>query len=197
MPEAWQRRQQRHLGWVHLLWASQPRFFSERLLQADVAGAPTTSCLQTPNRQIWMSSPVSGPVRYDWGFGERLLALRCACCRPPPLASRACARTRILRARLNMLQQKSAVRLSHPRSPVPPPFLLPSNPRQMGVPPRWARPAHAAAARAEADDGPRPRSQPLLRVRQAQHLRGGRHDLGLRTGRQCGPVARDGSALQA
>lgn len=25
---------------------------------------------QTPNRQIWMSSPVSGPVRYDWGFGK-------------------------------------------------------------------------------------------------------------------------------
>lgn len=21
---------------------------------------------QTPNRQIWMSSPLSGPVRYDW-----------------------------------------------------------------------------------------------------------------------------------
>ncbi len=25
---------------------------------------------QTPNRQIWMSSPLSGPVRYDWGPGE-------------------------------------------------------------------------------------------------------------------------------
>ena len=24
---------------------------------------------QTPNRQIWMSSPLSGPVRYDWGPG--------------------------------------------------------------------------------------------------------------------------------
>lgn len=29
--------------------------------------------LQTPNRQIWMSSPISGPVRYDWGFGAYLL----------------------------------------------------------------------------------------------------------------------------
>ncbi|KAL4421105.1 hypothetical protein ABPG77_009632 [Micractinium sp. CCAP 211/92] len=25
---------------------------------------------QTPNRQIWMSSPLSGPVRYDWGPGK-------------------------------------------------------------------------------------------------------------------------------
>jgi frataxin len=24
---------------------------------------------QTPNRQLWMSSPVSGPVRYDWVHG--------------------------------------------------------------------------------------------------------------------------------
>ena len=24
---------------------------------------------QTPNKQIWMSSPVSGPVRYDWDRG--------------------------------------------------------------------------------------------------------------------------------
>lgn len=24
---------------------------------------------QTPNRQIWMSSPVSGPMRYDWAPG--------------------------------------------------------------------------------------------------------------------------------
>ena len=24
---------------------------------------------QTPNRQIWMSSPISGPVRYDWAPG--------------------------------------------------------------------------------------------------------------------------------
>lgn len=27
---------------------------------------------QTPNRQIWMSSPVSGPMRYDWAPGGRL-----------------------------------------------------------------------------------------------------------------------------
>lgn len=26
---------------------------------------------QTPNRQIWMSSPMSGPVRYDWAPGAR------------------------------------------------------------------------------------------------------------------------------
>jgi frataxin len=25
---------------------------------------------QTPNRQIWMSSPVSGPVRYDYDDGR-------------------------------------------------------------------------------------------------------------------------------
>jgi frataxin len=25
---------------------------------------------QTPNRQIWMSSPLSGPVRYDWAPGK-------------------------------------------------------------------------------------------------------------------------------
>lgn len=24
---------------------------------------------QTPNKQIWMSSPISGPVRYDWDRG--------------------------------------------------------------------------------------------------------------------------------
>ena len=25
---------------------------------------------QPPNRQIWLSSPVSGPKRYDWVAGE-------------------------------------------------------------------------------------------------------------------------------
>ena len=25
---------------------------------------------QAPNRQLWMSSPLSGPVRYDWAPGQ-------------------------------------------------------------------------------------------------------------------------------
>jgi frataxin len=29
---------------------------------------------QTPNRQIWMSSPVSGPFRYDYQHGQWVYA---------------------------------------------------------------------------------------------------------------------------
>ena len=34
---------------------------------------------QTPNRQIWMSSPISGPVRYDWAPGQRGARLATPC----------------------------------------------------------------------------------------------------------------------
>lgn len=110
-----------------LLWSSQPRVFANAAFFRAVAGGPATSCLQTPNRQIWMSSPVSGPVRYDWGFGERLLMLHWVCCLPFPLASRACAYAPILRAQLNVLQQHSEVQLLPSQcSPVPLPFPVPS-----------------------------------------------------------------------
>ncbi|MCJ8734770.1 hypothetical protein PDJAM_G00239150 [Pangasius djambal] len=46
--------------------------FSSGVLTVKVGGDHGTYVInkQTPNRQIWLSSPISGPKRYDW-TGER------------------------------------------------------------------------------------------------------------------------------
>lgn len=46
--------------------------FSSGVLTVKVGGDHGTYVInkQTPNRQIWLSSPTSGPKRYDW-TGER------------------------------------------------------------------------------------------------------------------------------
>ncbi|XP_045551275.1 frataxin, mitochondrial isoform X1 [Salmo salar] len=47
-------------------------FFSSGVLTVKVGGDHGTYVInkQTPNKQIWLSSPTSGPKRYDW-TGER------------------------------------------------------------------------------------------------------------------------------
>ncbi|XP_030000415.1 frataxin, mitochondrial isoform X1 [Sphaeramia orbicularis] len=47
-------------------------FFSSGVLTVKVGGGHGTYVInkQTPNKQIWLSSPTSGPKRYDW-TGER------------------------------------------------------------------------------------------------------------------------------
>jgi frataxin-like iron-binding protein CyaY len=49
---------------------------------------------QTPTRQLWLSSPVSGPWHYEWIDGDCTVALRC---------SRRCSRT------ANFLQRNGGV----------------------------------------------------------------------------------------
>ena len=41
------------------------------VLELDLGGLGTYVInKQAPNQQIWLSSPVSGPFRYDWAAGE-------------------------------------------------------------------------------------------------------------------------------
>lgn len=42
-----------------------------RLFLGDENGTYVANT-QTPNRQIWLSSPVSGPWRYDWHIKDRV-----------------------------------------------------------------------------------------------------------------------------
>eukprot|EP00955_Chlamydomonas_euryale_P000194 2077-Chlamydomonas_euryale.AAC.9 len=46
--------------------------YSQGVLTVKVGGGHGTFVLnkQTPNRQIWLSSPVSGPLRFDWHGGK-------------------------------------------------------------------------------------------------------------------------------
>ena len=45
--------------------------YSQGVLTLELGGKRGTYVInkQSPNRQLWMSSPISGPVRYDWHDG--------------------------------------------------------------------------------------------------------------------------------